>query len=327
MKAVDEGKGWKDVPPPPNPYQAVPVQARDDAGRSTTACGWRSTAPAPRAARASTGRDVAGKTGTAQVISLQGRERARGSDKDLRDHGWFVFMVPRDNPELAGVVFAEHSEHGYLAAPIAKHIIETYYAEKEGRPLPTLSSMPRAGPGRAAAGDAAAVAAAAADTSCRRAGARPRRHADRCADAPCSNGASTSTSTGLLDRRDRRAVRDRPGDDLQHHRRARRGVYWTQIYALGARLIAHGRGARRSTTDRSPTSRTSSTSALIAALVAVMLFGSKQMGAQRWIDLGFFNLQPSEFAKATLALVLAKLLGDSRRQALTQQRALHRASC
>ena len=72
------------------------------------------------------------------MISLQGRERARGTDKDLRDHGWFVFMVPRDNPELAGVVFAEHSEHGYLAAPIAKHVIETYYAEKEGRPLPTL---------------------------------------------------------------------------------------------------------------------------------------------------------------------------------------------
>ena len=48
-----------------------------------------------------------------------------------------------------------------------------------------------------------------------------------------------------------------------------------------------------------------------------MLFGSKQMGAQRWLDLGFFNLQPSEFAKATLALVLAKLLGDSRRQVLS----------
>jgi rod shape determining protein RodA len=41
------------------------------------------------------------------------------------------------------------------------------------------------------------------------------------------------------------------------------------------------------------------------------------MGAQRWLDLGIFNLQPSEFAKATLALVLAKLLGDSRRQTLS----------
>jgi penicillin-binding protein 2 len=87
------------------------------------------------------GRDVAGKTGTAQVISLQGKARAGRTDKDLRDHGWFVFMVPRDNPELAGAVFAEHSEHGYLAAPIARHVIETYYAEKEGRPLPTLPAV------------------------------------------------------------------------------------------------------------------------------------------------------------------------------------------
>jgi penicillin-binding protein 2 len=100
---------------------------------------WMAVNEAGTAGRARLpGRDVAGKTGTAQVISNQGRERARGSGKDLRDHGWFVFMVPRDNPELAGVIFAEHSEHGYLAAPIAKHIIETYYARKEGRPLPEL---------------------------------------------------------------------------------------------------------------------------------------------------------------------------------------------
>ena len=43
-------------------------------------------------------------------------------------------MVPRDNPELAGVIFAEHREHGYLAAPIAKHVIETYTRRrKDGR--------------------------------------------------------------------------------------------------------------------------------------------------------------------------------------------------
>ncbi len=67
------------------------------------------------------GRNVAGKTGTAQVISLTGAKAARGhTEMDLRDHGWFVFFAPRDNPEIAGVVFAEHAEHGYLAAPIAK---------------------------------------------------------------------------------------------------------------------------------------------------------------------------------------------------------------
>jgi rod shape determining protein RodA len=48
-----------------------------------------------------------------------------------------------------------------------------------------------------------------------------------------------------------------------------------------------------------------------------MFFGSVQGGSRRWIDLGFFNLQPSELAKATVALVLAKLLGESRRPALS----------
>mgnify|MGYP001263787615 CR=1 FL=1 len=84
------------------------------------------------------GRDVIGKTGTAQVISLSGREAAEGSARDLRDHGWFVFAAPRNNPQIAGVVFGEHAEHGYLAAPIARHVIETFFAKREGRELPTL---------------------------------------------------------------------------------------------------------------------------------------------------------------------------------------------
>ena len=44
------------------------------------------------------GYDVSGKTGTAQVISNQGKERAGKTDKDLRDNGWFVFFAPRDKP-------------------------------------------------------------------------------------------------------------------------------------------------------------------------------------------------------------------------------------
>jgi len=38
-------------------------------------------------------------------------------------------------------------------------------------------------------------------------------------------------------------------------------------------------------------------------------------GSRRWIDLGPLNLQPSEFAKATVALVLAKFFGDRQRGA------------
>ena len=82
------------------------------------------------------GRDVIGKTGTAQVVSLSGRRAAAQSELDLRDHGWFVFAAPRDDPRIAGVVFAEHGEHGYLAAPIARHVIETFFAKEEGLALP-----------------------------------------------------------------------------------------------------------------------------------------------------------------------------------------------
>ncbi|MGV8987536.1 MAG: rod shape-determining protein RodA [Cypionkella sp.] len=40
-------------------------------------------------------------------------------------------------------------------------------------------------------------------------------------------------------------------------------------------------------------------------LLVVHFFGSVGMGAQRWIDLGFVRLQPSEFMKVSLIMVLA----------------------
>jgi rod shape determining protein RodA len=50
----------------------------------------------------------------------------------------------------------------------------------------------------------------------------------------------------------------------------------------------------------------------IAALVAVLLVGSVRFGARRWIDLGFFQLQPSEFAKLAFLLALAHFLSRPR---------------
>ena len=43
----------------------------------------------------------------------------------------------------------------------------------------------------------------------------------------------------------------------------------------------------------------------ILLLIAVELFGVIGMGAQRWIDLGFMRLQPSELMKVTLIMLLA----------------------
>jgi rod shape determining protein RodA len=51
---------------------------------------------------------------------------------------------------------------------------------------------------------------------------------------------------------------------------------------------------------------------ILALLVYVLFLGAVQMGARRWIALKGFNLQPSEFAKVAVALVLAKFFGENR---------------
>jgi rod shape determining protein RodA len=57
---------------------------------------------------------------------------------------------------------------------------------------------------------------------------------------------------------------------------------------------------------------------VLLLLVYVLFFGAVRGGSRRWIDLGAFNLQPSEFAKAALALVLAKFFAAARRGGLTR---------
>ncbi len=134
LKAVDDGSGWKPVETPqPRSSSAldpVKVQAiRDGLFLVVNGAGTGRNAQLK-------GYDVSGKTGTAQVISNQGKERAGKTDKDLRDNGWFVFFAPRDAPEIAGVVLLEHAVHGSNAALIAHHVLDTFFAKQEGRPLP-----------------------------------------------------------------------------------------------------------------------------------------------------------------------------------------------
>lgn len=93
-------------------------------------------------------------------------------------------------------------------------------------------------------------------------------------------------------------------------------IYWTQIYALGLGLVSMAIAVSidyRSLADKSHWIYL----AMMILLVSVLFIGSVRGGSRRWIDLGVFNLQPSEFAKAVLALMLAKMLGEERRPALT----------
>jgi len=72
---------------------------------------------------------VAGKTGTAQVISTKTK-----SKKDIyKDHAWFTAYYPAENPEIALTVLIENGgSGGSVAAPLAKDIIDLYFEQKNG---------------------------------------------------------------------------------------------------------------------------------------------------------------------------------------------------
>jgi rod shape determining protein RodA len=54
---------------------------------------------------------------------------------------------------------------------------------------------------------------------------------------------------------------------------------------------------------------------LVLLLVYVLVNGVRAGGSTRWISLGVFNLQPSEFGRLAIALILAMYFGENRRGA------------
>ncbi len=70
------------------------------------------------------GIEIAGKTGTAQVYSL---DAGRSTKKKLQDHALFISYAPFNNPEIVVTVIIEHGGSGSTAAaPVARNIINFY---------------------------------------------------------------------------------------------------------------------------------------------------------------------------------------------------------
>lgn len=75
---------------------------------------------------------IVGKTGTAQVFSIENFEDHDSDEVDerMRDHAWFIGYAPRDNPRIAVAVLVENgASGGRVAGPIARRMFDQYLLE------------------------------------------------------------------------------------------------------------------------------------------------------------------------------------------------------
>jgi penicillin-binding protein 2 len=79
------------------------------------------------------GIDIAGKTGSAQVVSLENRAKHK-DNADLAQNGWFVGFTPRRNPDVVVCVLFQGGEHGKLAANVATQVIKAYVDKQRRTP-------------------------------------------------------------------------------------------------------------------------------------------------------------------------------------------------
>jgi penicillin-binding protein 2 len=77
------------------------------------------------------GIEIAGKTGTSQVIGFSASEiyaKCENQPIHKRHHGWFVAWAPADNPQITVAALAEHSCHGSTGAgPLVRDTIKAYF--------------------------------------------------------------------------------------------------------------------------------------------------------------------------------------------------------
>ncbi|HSR12702.1 MAG TPA: penicillin-binding protein 2, partial [Thermodesulfobacteriota bacterium] len=83
------------------------------------------------------GFNVAGKTGTSQVVQRKG-DKFDTTTPEFQDHAVFACFAPAPNPEIAVAVLVEHGGGGGAnAAPVAKQVLETYYKKTKKAPAPS----------------------------------------------------------------------------------------------------------------------------------------------------------------------------------------------
>jgi penicillin-binding protein 2 len=81
--------------------------------------------------------EIAGKTGTAQVVGIKQGQKYDASllAKRHHDHALFMGFAPAENPEIAVAVVVENGQHGSsTAAPVARKVMDAWMAKFAGKP-------------------------------------------------------------------------------------------------------------------------------------------------------------------------------------------------
>ena len=236
--------------------------------------GWRARLP---------GIEVAGKTGSAQVVAKARLEKTPNA-LELQPHGWFLCFAPAEAPTIALAVLVEHgSSGGESAAPVAREILAEWFGLAKPPPGPSLR---RPGGG-----------------GLRRARDRPPAGLQR------RLGAARLEPAAVLHRR-----RD---DLLRDPLRAARGP----LPASSSRFVALGLVALV-VTALLDYRRLADRAMLLYGVSVVALLSTcsssrrVRAGTQRWIVVGGFQLQPSELVKLAAAIFVAKVFSEYRQETL-----------
>ena len=89
----------------------------------------------------------AGKTGTAQVVTVKQTESTKHveADERKREHAWFIAFGPVDDPKIAVSVLVENAGFGATnAAPIARKVLDAYLLGPDAAP-PNKPPAPKQG--------------------------------------------------------------------------------------------------------------------------------------------------------------------------------------
>jgi penicillin-binding protein 2 len=85
------------------------------------------------------GIDIAGKTGTAQVVSVDLQKSAQNAS--FKNNAWFVGYAPSNKPEIVVAVLVMQGEHSTVAAPLAREVIKAYFDKKAAQKPPLMQTQ------------------------------------------------------------------------------------------------------------------------------------------------------------------------------------------